>query len=92
MIWSIKRREEEIKFLPGTVVKIENLSKGSWYLYKRYLPDSPLLICPCHLKREVPLVVLDNFDNGVVLLQVKNNATLTMVFQQDLKAIYEPNL
>jgi hypothetical protein len=64
-------------FLPGTIVRISNLQKASWYLYKRYMPDSPLLICPCHCKKNIPLIVMDQFDNGVVLLQLKNSSSLT---------------
>lgn len=81
-----------MKFIPGTVVYIKNLSRASWYLYKKYLPDSPLLICPCHVKRNIPLVVIDVFNNGVVLLQVKNSVNLTMTFSNDLEAVYEPNI
>jgi hypothetical protein len=80
------------KFLPGTVVRIVNLQKSSWYLYKKYIKESPLLICPCHVKRNIPLIVLDHFDNSVVLLQIKNNSRLTMTYANDLEAIYEPNL
>jgi hypothetical protein len=88
----IKRKGDGIKFIVGTVVRINNLSKSSWYLYKKYLDQSPLLICPCHVKREVPLIVLDHFNNGIVLLQVKNSTALTMTFANDLRAIYEPNI
>jgi hypothetical protein len=80
------------KFLPGTIVRIKSLSKSSWYLYKKYLPNSPLLICPCHVKKGIPLIVLDYFDNGVVLLQVKNSIQLTMTYSNDLESIYEPKL
>jgi hypothetical protein len=78
------------KLLPGTVVKINNLKKSSWYLYKKYLSISPLLICPCHCKNRI-LIVREVFDNGIVLLQVKNNSRLTMTYFNDLEAIYEPN-
>jgi hypothetical protein len=80
------------KFLPGTVVRINQLQRASWYLYKKYLPESPLLICPCHVKKDKPLIVIDHFDNNVVLLQVKGSTALTMTFKQDLEAIYEPKL
>jgi hypothetical protein len=79
------------RFLPGTIVKINKLSKSSWNLYKKYLKDSPLLICPCHCKNSI-FIVIDNFNNGVVLLQIKNNSRLTMTYAQDLEAVYEPKI
>ena len=79
------------KLVPGTIVKIKNLSKSSWYLYKKYLTFCPLLICPCHCKKRL-LIVKDHFDNGVIFLQIKNNTRFTMTFANDLEAIYEPSL
>jgi hypothetical protein len=80
------------KFVPGTIVQITKLKKASWYLYKKYLPESELLICPCHVKRGTLLVVIDHFDNNVLLLQVKNNSRLTMTYSSDVEAVYEPTL
>ena len=79
-----------MKYIPGTVVTISNLSKASHFLYKKFLKQSPLLICPCHIKRDKIFTVIDCFDNGVVLLQLKNSNNLTMVYSKDLTAIYEP--
>jgi hypothetical protein len=80
------------KFIPGTVVKMTNLSRSSYFLYKKYLQVSPLLVCPCKIKRDVLLVIREVFDNGIALLQVKNNTRLTMVYINDLEAVYEPEL
>jgi len=70
-------------------VKISNLSKSSYYLYKSYIRHSPLLICPCHVKRNVALVVEDVFDNGVVLLRLERGGALTMTFVSDLEPVFE---
>jgi hypothetical protein len=78
-------------FTSGQVVKISHLRKASFYLYKSYLRYSPLLICPCVVKRDVLLTVLDTFDNGVVLLKVNNSDNLTMTFSSDLESVYEKN-
>jgi len=77
-----------MKYIPGTIVTISNLSKASHFLYKKF--KNPLLVCPCHLKRDCIFTVIDYFDNGVVLLQLKNSTSLTMVYSKDLTAIFEP--
>lgn len=81
----------ENKYIPGTVVRIDYLQQASWYLYKKYEKESPLLVCPCHLKRDIPLIVLDHFDNDIVLMQVQGSDILTMTYSQDIRAVYEPN-
>lgn len=88
-VWKIVDGEEHIKFVPGTIVKISNLSKPSYYLYKKFTKQSPLLVCPCHLKRDIPLVVEDIFEKGIVLLKGKRGSFLTMTYASDLEAIYE---
>jgi len=78
-----------MNFVPGTLVKISNLSKSSYYVYKSYLQYTPLLICPCHVKRDKILRVEDVFDNGLVILSIKGSKALTMTYKSDLEAIYE---
>jgi len=77
--------------VPGTVVKISNLSKPSYYLYRSYLQYSPLLICPCHVKRDVPMTVEDIINKNIVLLKGKRKPFLTIVYKQDLEPVYERN-
>ena len=76
-------------FTPGAVVKITNLSKSSYFLYRHYTQYSPLIICPCHLKRDQLLIVEDMFDNSKVLLKVKNRPLLTVTYSYDLELVYE---
>ena len=78
-----------MSLIPGSIVKISNLSKASYFLYKSYLKYSPLLICPCHVKRDKILKVEDTFENGVVLLSIKGSRALTMTFSSDLELLYE---
>jgi hypothetical protein len=74
---------------PGQIVKITHLRPASFYLYKSYLKYSPLLICPCVVKRDVLLEVIENFENDVVLLRKLHSDTLTMTFASDLEPVYE---
>ena len=76
------------KLVPGTVVRISNLSQPSYFLYKSYLKYSPLLICPCHLKRDILLIVEEVIDD-VVILKVKGRKCLTMTFKADLETVFE---
>jgi len=78
-----------MKFTPGQVVRISNLRKASFYLYKSYLNYSPLLICPCIVKRHELMTVIENFDNNVVLLKIKNSNSLTMTYAEDLESVFE---
>ena len=78
-----------MKLIPGTVVVISNLSKASHLIYKKFLHISPLLICPCVVKRDRLLTVVDYFDNGVVLLSIKGSKNLTMTYSSDLETVYE---
>lgn len=74
---------------PGQIVKITHLRPASFYLYKSYLKHSPLLICPCVVKRDVLLKVIEYFPNDVVLLKLLNSDNLTMTFASDLESVYE---
>jgi len=78
-----------MKFLPGSIVKIGHLSKASYYVYKSYLKYSPLLICPCVVKRDRLLRIEDTFENGIVLLSIKGSSALTMTYSTDLEAVFE---
>jgi hypothetical protein len=78
-----------MKFCPGQIVKISNLKKASFYLYKSYLRHSPLLICPCAVKRDVALQVIEEFDHGVVMLKILKSNKLTMTYASDLESVYE---
>ena len=79
-----------MNLLPGTIVRIANLSKPSYYLYRAYLKYSPLLICPCRFrKRDHLFTVEDTFENGVVLLKSRSRSLLTMTYSTDLELIYE---
>jgi hypothetical protein len=78
-----------MKIIPGSIVTITNLSKASWYLYKKYLNFSPLLRCPCNYKRNTIMIVEDVFPNNVVLLKIKGENNLTMTFLQDLRLVHE---
>jgi hypothetical protein len=74
---------------PGQIVKISNLRKGSYFLYKKYLNYSPFLICPCKVKRNKLLTVIEEFTGSIVLLKVNNTDNLTMTYETDLESVYE---
>jgi hypothetical protein len=76
-------------FCPGQIVKVSHLRPASFYLYKSYLKYSPLLVCPCIFKRDVLFEVIENFENGVVILRTLKNNQLTMTFSSDLETVYE---
>ena len=62
----------------GQKVKIKKLSKESYFLYKQYKNQSPLMVCPCHLEDKI-LEVSAIIDNNIALLKFNNNITITYV-------------
>lgn len=61
----------------GQKVKIKKLSKESYFLYKQYKNQSPLMVCPCHLEDKI-LEVSAIIDN-IALLKFNNDITITYV-------------
>lgn len=62
----------------GQKVKIKKLSKESYFLYKQYKNQSPLMVCPCHLEDKI-LEVSVIIDNNIALLKFNNDITITYV-------------
>lgn len=62
----------------GQKVKIKKLSKESYFLYKQYKNQSPLMVCPCHLEDKI-LKVSAIINNNIALLKFNNDITITYV-------------
>lgn len=84
----LKNEDEEVsKIIVGSTVLISNLQKASYFIYRQYLNYSPLLICPCKVKRNIPLKVEDIFENGIHLLSNNKLKIITMTYRGDLELI-----
>ena len=62
----------------GQKVKIKKLSKESYFLYKQYKNQSPLMVCPCHFEDKI-LKVSAIINNNIALLKFNNDITITYV-------------
>lgn len=62
----------------GQKVKIKKLSKESYFLYKQYKSQSPLMVCPCHLEDKT-LEVSAIINQNIALLKFNNDITITYV-------------
>lgn len=78
-----------MKFIPGQIVKIDHLSKDSFYLYKKFLSYSNKMICPCQLNRNKLMIVDEHFDNDIVLVKTLDGKAITVIWSRDLISVYE---
>ena len=62
----------------GQKVKIKKLSKESYFLYKQYKNQSPLMVCPWHLEDKI-LEVSVIIGNNIALLKFNNDITITYI-------------
>ena len=77
-----------MQFVPGMIVRISNLSKSSYYLYRAYLQYSSLMICPCKLKKDQLLIVEETLKDRV-LMKAKDRNVFTITYAKDLEPVYE---
>jgi hypothetical protein len=77
------------RLTPGQIVFVSHHSQRSYLLHRKFQKYNSAIVCACRYKRNIPLIVDSQYDDGTVILIREKPKQVAVAFVDDLEPMYE---